>query len=345
MGLVYYTVVQITMLSSHANIVALADRLRIDGNTRGELESMRKEVFAAISEGLKSMSPKSKNPWRLTRHEEFRTGSLYRETAMKVSSDIDVILLLNYRQKPDTSGPPNAKEILLLIQSLVPKGYIAKLNTRSVKITKENDSRNQRYGLFMTSFNQQKEISMDIVPAIRKVGKGVKQSTWWYGISKVRGSAQWLRFNPTHQKEIFSKLARRVRNRDDPSSLIICLKHWRNQFRNAPCKIPSFVFEVLVWEDYQNYPVENDLTKRFNRILTNFSRLHTTGISFANTMGGAHKPKNTKAAKEIPLLQDPSNISYNLVNHLTVRDLQWWSNRGRQAANPGSSFHMVLREW
>ena len=75
MGLVYYTVVQITMLSSHANIVALADRLRIDGNTRGELESMRKEVFAAISEGLKSMISKSKNPWRLTRHEEFRTGS------------------------------------------------------------------------------------------------------------------------------------------------------------------------------------------------------------------------------------------------------------------------------
>ena len=48
---------------------------------------------------------------------------------MKGSSDIDVILLLNYRQKADTSGPPNAKEILLMIQSLVPNGYVAKLNT------------------------------------------------------------------------------------------------------------------------------------------------------------------------------------------------------------------------
>ena len=81
------------MMNSHANIVALADRLRIDSDTRGELESMRKEVFAAISEGLKGMSSKSKNPWRLTRHEQFRTGSLYRETAMKGSSDIDVVLL------------------------------------------------------------------------------------------------------------------------------------------------------------------------------------------------------------------------------------------------------------
>ena len=48
------------MMNSHANIVALADRLRIDSDTRGELESMRKEVFAAISEGLKGMSSKSK---------------------------------------------------------------------------------------------------------------------------------------------------------------------------------------------------------------------------------------------------------------------------------------------
>ena len=345
MGLVYYPIVRISMMNSHANIDTLANRLRIDDNTRSELETMRREVFAAISEGLKSMRVKSKNPWRLTRHEEFRTGSLYRETAMKGSSDIDVILLLNYRQKTDTSGPPNAKEILLLIQSLIPNGYVATLNTRSVKITKQNNSRNQRYGLFLTSFNQPKEISMDIVPALRKVGKGVKQSTWWYGISKIRGSAQWLRFNPTHQKEIFAKLSRRAGQRDDPSSLIICLKHWRNQFRNAPCKIPSFVFEVLVWEDYQNNPIENDLTKRFNRILSNFERLHTTGISFSGTMGGAHKPKNTKAANGIPLLQDPSNTSYNLISHLTVRDLQWWSNQGEQAANLRASFHMVLREW
>ena len=333
------------MMRSHANIVALADRLRIDSNTRGELESMRKEVFAAISEGLKRMSSKSKNPWRLTRHEQFRTGSLYRGTAMKGASDIDVVLLLNYRQKADTSGPPNAKEILLLIQSLVPDGYVATLNARSVKVTKEKESQYQRYGLFVASFNQPKELSMDIVPALRKVGKGVGESTWWYGISKVRGSAQWVLFNPIHQKEIFGKLSRRTGQRDDPTSLIICLKHWRNQFRNAPCKVPSFVFEVLVWEDYRNFPEEKDLTTRFNRVLSNFERVHTTGISFAKIMGGAHKPPKKKPASGIPLLHDPSNTAYNLVSHLNTRDLQWWSNQAKQAANPRASFHMILREW
>ena len=232
------------------------------------------------------MNSQSKNPWKISRDKEFRTGSLYRDTAMKGSSDIDVILLLNYRQKADTSGPPNAKEILLMIQSLVPNGYVAKLNTRSVKISKQNSFQNQRYGLFVATFNQPKEISMDIVPALRKVGKEGKQSTWWYGISKVRGSAQWILFNPTHQKEIFDKLSRRAGDKDDSTALIICLKHWRNQFRNAPCKIPSFVFEVLVWEDYRNNPIENDLTTRFNRVLSNFERVHTTGISFAKIMGG-----------------------------------------------------------
>lgn len=333
------------MQSSHHNIVALANRLRIDSNTRGELENMRREVFDAISNGLKKMNSQSKNPWKISRDKEFRTGSLYRDTAMKGSSDIDVILLLNYRQKADTSGPPNAKEILLMIQSLVPNGYVAKLNTRSVKISKQNSFRNQQYGLFVATFNQPKEISMDIVPALRKVGKEGKQSTWWYGISKVRGSAQWILFNPTHQKEIFDKLSRRAGGKDDSTALIICLKHWRNQFRNAPCKIPSFVFEVLVWEDYRNNPVENDLTTRFNRVLSNFERVHTTGISFAKIMGGAHKPPKKKPASGIPLLHDPSNTAYNLVSHLNTRDLQWWSNQAKQAANPRASFHMILREW
>ena len=156
---------------------------------------MRKEVFAAISEGLKRMSSKSKNPWRLTRHEQFRTGSLYRGTAMKGASDIDVVLLLNYRQKADTSGPPNAKEILLPIQSLVPMDMLQH-STRSVKVTKEKESQYQRYGLFVATFNQPTELSMDIVPALRKVGKGAGESTWWYGISKVRGSHNGFFSNP-----------------------------------------------------------------------------------------------------------------------------------------------------
>ena len=103
---------------------------------------MRREVFDAISNGLKKMNSQSKNPGKFQR-QGVQNRILYRDTAMKGSSDIDVILLLNYRQKADTSGPPNAK-ILLMIQSLVPNGYVAKLNTRSVKISKQNSFKNQR---------------------------------------------------------------------------------------------------------------------------------------------------------------------------------------------------------
>ena len=42
-----------------------------------------------------------------------------------------------------------------------------------------------------TMMGQQTHHSMDIVPALRRVGQGQKPSTWWYGVSKVSGPAQW----------------------------------------------------------------------------------------------------------------------------------------------------------
>jgi hypothetical protein len=332
------------MIGSHANMVALANRLRVDDKNRGELESMRKDVFEGIYNGIRNLK-KKQNPWRLTRAKELRTGSLYRGTAMKGSADIDVILLLNFQPQEDMKGLPRAKEILILIQSLVPKGYTAKMNKRSVTVSKNSTTRAPMNSWLSTMMGQQTHHSMDIVPALRRVGQGQKSSTWWYGVSKVSGPAQWLRFNPTHQKEMFSKLTKRSDQKDDPTTVIICLKHWRNQFRNPPCKLPSYVFEVLTWEDYRSYPSENDLTKRFNRILKNFKRIHNQGISFHGTMSGSHKPNDTKVAKGTPLLHDPSNTSQNLVKHLRKEDLDWWSAKAQQAANSGATFHSVLREW
>ena len=244
---------------------------------------------------------------------------------MKGSADIDVILLLNFQPQEDMKGLPRAKEILILIQSLVPKGYTAKMNKRSVTVSKNSTTRAPMNSWLSTMMGQQTHHSMDIVPALRRVGQGQKPSTWWYGVSKVSGPAQWLRFNPTHQKEMFSKLTKRSNQKDDPTTVIICLKHWRNHFRNPPCKLPSYVFEVLTWEDYRSYPSENDLTKRFNRILKNFKRIHNQGISFHGTMSGSHKPNDSKVAKGTPLLHDPSNTSQNLVKHLRKEDLEWWS--------------------
>ena len=247
---------------------------------------------------------------------------------MKGSADIDVILLLNFQPQEDMKGLPRAKEILILIQSLVPKGYTAKMNKRSVTVSKNSTTRASNELMAFDDDGATNTSQHGHRTRFAKVGQGQKPSTWWYGVSKVSGPAQWLRFNPSHQKEMFSKLTKRSNQKDDPTTVIICLKHWRNQFRNPPCKLPSYVFEVLTWEDYRSYPSENDLTKRFNRILKNFKRIHNQGISFDGTMSGSHKPNDSKVAKVTPLLRDPSNTSQNLVKHLRKDDLEWWSIKG-----------------
>ena len=46
------------MIGSHANMVALANRLRVDDKNRGELESMRKDVFEGIYNGIRNLKKK-----------------------------------------------------------------------------------------------------------------------------------------------------------------------------------------------------------------------------------------------------------------------------------------------
>ena len=331
------------MQHSHKQMVALAERQKLGDEKRGILEEMRKEVFRSIASGLKKLK-NDKNPWKLSRSSEFRTGSLYRRTALKDSTDIDVILLLNFKPRENNDTMPRAKDVLLLISSLVPKTYDVLLNKRSVQVKKKTRTHGQLLNWHSQIFGTNGEIFMDIVPALQRVGDDSKPSTWWYGISKVSGPAQWLKFNPKHQRAMFKKLSKRKGQIDDSTVLIICLKHWKNMFRNPPCKLPSYVLEVLVWRDYKLHPGRvTDLTVRFNRVLKSFKNIIHQGIRFDEMLGGAHKPSGKKVARGSPLLHDPSNTSQNLVKHMRMADLEWWSAKALEAASPNLRFETIFR--
>ena len=148
---------------------ALANKLALTIKP-GRIRINEKDVFEGIYNGIRNLK-KKQNPWRLTRGKELRTGSLYRGTAMKGSADIDVILLLNFQPQEDMKGLPRAKEILILIQSLVPKGYTAKMNKRSVTVSKNPTTRAPMNSWLSTMMGQQTHHSMDIVPALRRWAK------------------------------------------------------------------------------------------------------------------------------------------------------------------------------
>ena len=319
------------MEPSHKKIVDLANKKRLTDKTREQLNSMSKEVLNSIRESLGKLKNKPQNPWKFTVRSETKTGSLYRGTAVEASSDIDVVVVLNYQQKSDTKNPPSAKLVLERIHSSIPKKFQTKINKRSVKVSKK-----------VTSNGKEKTISMDVVPAIVQVNSKTKQSTWWHGVSKVEDKRGWIQFNPTHQKEIMEKLKRRIGQKDDPTALIICLKYWRDRQQKNLGKLPSYILEVLVWEDYKQSPIENDLTVRFNRILTSFKRIHGKGISFSDMMGDSHRPSGVDAATGKPLLHDPSNTSVNLVSHLSRDNLIQWGQKAQAAADKKKSFKEIF---
>ena len=316
------------MKSAHDKIVRLADKLRMTPNTRGEFNSMRKEVLAELRKSLANQKNATKNPWKFSFRTEIKTGSFYRQTATENQSDVDVVIALNYKSN-NPSEVPNPIDVLRFVKSIVPKKFDPKIKKRAVTV-------HSKIG--------KKSITMDIVPAIIRVGKNSGQSTWWNGISKVNSRDKWVKLNPTHQKEIMEKLKRRQGQRDDPSSLIICLKRWRDvhEKKGAPCELPSYVLEVLVWEDYNKSKEEKDLTVRFNRILIGFKRIHGKGVKFSDIMGESHRPKGSKVATGKPLLHDPSNTSVNLVEHIDRQDLLWWGERATMASSNKKSFEKIF---
>ena len=312
------------MKSAHDKIVRLADKLRMTSKTRGDFNSMRKEILAELRASLVDKKNSTKNPWKFSLGTEIKTGSFYRQTATEAQSDVDVVIALNYKSN-NPSEIPNPIDVLKFVKSIIPKKFDPKIKERAVVVHSKSGN---------------KSITMDIVPAVKRVGKNSGQSTWWNGISKVNSKDKWVKLNPTHQKEIMEKLKRRQGQRDDPSALIICLKRWRDvhEKKGAPCELPSYVLEVLVWEDYNESKEEKDLTVRFNRILNGFKRIHGKGIKFSDKMGESHRPKGSKVATGKPLLHDPSNTSVNLVEHIDGKDLLWWGKKATAASARSISF-------
>lgn len=321
------------MESAHDKMVRAAERLKLKSETRGKIKAMRKKVFFQIERAL-SEGKGNKSKYKLSRKEIKLTGSLYRETAMEDLSDVDVVLALNIELSPNSSGYPKPVEILNFIYRHIPKGYSTEKKNRSIKVTKN------------TPGSRGKKISMDIVPAL--INKSKKSSSWWLGISD--DGHQWIKFNPEHQKKIFEKLKLRKNQRDDPTALIICLKEWRNTCFTRESKkginrkkLPSFVLEALVWEDYKrNSKDEKDLTVRFNRILKGMNRIRNPGIKFDKLMTNSHKPKGKKAATDFPLIQDPSNLSVNLVRGMND-DIFWWIKEAERASKKTTSFEKIFR--
>jgi hypothetical protein len=319
------------MKQAHDKIVSLANELRLSDKARGHLNSMRKEVVEGIRTFLKKYKNSEHNVWYITMREEIKTGSLDRETALEGVSDIDVIIALNYKRKDGGPAMPSSKNILQIILSSVPDGYHTHRTKRSIKVSKK-----MKIGV------KKKTFTMDVVPVLVEVSKSPKPTTWWEGVSKVKSERGWVKLNPKHQKEIMKKLSRRKGQKDDPSALIICLKRWRDLQNNPPCELPSYILEVLVWEDYKRFQDENDLTKRFNRIMQNFERIHTKGVPFSKMMGESHRPKGLDSAIGVPLLHDPSNTSVNLVAHLSKQDMAWWARKAKSASNKSVPFENVF---
>lgn len=319
------------MKSAHDKIVHLANKLRLTDKTRGQLISMRKEVLDKIRLNLKAIKNTDRNPWKITLKEEITTGSLDRWTALEKSSDIDVVVAFNFKPIDGNKKCPPARDVMRIIESQIPDGYHSMRKKRSVEVTKK-----------IKSNGKNKTIRMDIVPVIVEVGSNVKQTTWWRGVSKVRPQRGWVQLNPNHQKDIMKKLSRRKNQKDDPSALIICMKHWRDLQKSSPCELPSYVLEVLVWEDYKESKEEKDLTVRFNRILNGFKRIHGKGIKFSDIMGESHRPKGSKVATGKPLLHDPSNTSVNLVEHIDRQHLSWWGERATRASSNNISFEKIF---
>ena len=205
------------MKSAHDKIVRLADKLRMTDKTRGLLIKMRKDVLEKVRLNLKAIKNTPQNPWKITLKQEITTGSFLRRTALEKSSDIDVVIAFNFKPIDENKKFPTSREVMKIIESQIPEGYVSMQKKRSVEVTKK-----------IKSNGKNKTIRMDIVPVIVEVGNNVKQTTWWRGVSKVRPQRGWVQLNPNHQKDMMKKLSRRENQKDDPSALLICLKHWRD---------------------------------------------------------------------------------------------------------------------
>ena len=87
----------------------LAPQYRMSIEEKGKLMEMKRDVFEIIESEIKRLKP---NKWKISRSADLVRGSLDKNTALRNSSDIDVVLVMNYKPL-ENQHLPSPKEILL----------------------------------------------------------------------------------------------------------------------------------------------------------------------------------------------------------------------------------------
>ena len=300
------------MIGGATRLNFLAPQYRMSNEEKSKLIEMKKDVFGIIESEIKRLKP---NIWNLSRSADLVRGSLDKNTALRNSSDIDVVFVMNYKPL-ENQHLPSPKEILLKLSSFVNKKYDVTVNPRTLTVTPKNNEKSL-YSLFQT----RSTLTMDIVPALNPITSKTNKPHWIYGISGSRNQGNWVKFSPKHQKQMADSLYKnRKHPYDSPSDLLVNLKKWRDDARNPPKKLPSYALEILVYKDYKEFAAEDSLDNRHKRIFSKIKNFSSIEIIFDD----AAKPRGKKPAKGKGLIQDPSNVSQNIISHFSKEQLVWW---------------------
>ena len=300
------------MVGGTTRLNHMAAQFRMPDEEKAKLVEMKKDVFKIIASEIKRLKP---NKWNLSRSADLMRGSLDKCTALRNSSDIDVVFVMNYKPL-ENQNLPSPKEILLKLSSFVNKKYDVTVNPRTLTVAQKNNDKS------LYSFLQTKNtLTMDIVPALIPVTSKTDNPHWIYGISGSRNQGDWVKFSPKHQKEMADSLYKnRKHPHDSPSDLLVNLKKWRDDARNPPKKLPSYALEILVYKDYKEFPAEDRLDNRHKRVFKKIQNLSSIEIKFDE---GA-KPRKKKPVAGRGVIQDPSNVSQNIISHFSKEQLLWW---------------------
>lgn len=313
------------MIGGATRLNRMAAQYRMSDEEKTKLIEMKRDVFKIIASEIKRLKP---NKWNLSRSADLMRGSLDKNTALRNSSDIDVVFVMNYKPV-ENQNLPSSKEILLKLSSFVNKKYDVTVNPRTLTVTPKNNEKSLH-----SFFQTRSTLTMDIVPALIPVTSKTDKPHWMYGISGSRNQGNWVKFSPKHQKEMADSLYKnRKHPHDSPSDLLVNLKKWRDDARNPPKKLPSYALEILVYKDYKEFPAEDSLDNRHKRIFSQIKNLSSIEIKFDN----AAKPPRKKPAAGKGLIQDPSNVSQNIISHFSKEQLLWWE-RYAQVSHIGGGY-------
>ncbi len=307
-------------------LIRIATDLRITKNQKKELNQLRTEFMRKLRSSLSKL-PDSENEFNLRLKMEYIGGSIKKSTAMRFNPDIDVVSLFEFTTK--TGQPPTVRKVLKFLNSINLDGFNSKLGRTALTISRRGVSK----------IGGKNNLSMDLVPALSNPSRHGKSPVgkWWWQIDP-RGNREWIKFNPVIQDEMMKKLHRRTEP-DDPTALLICLKRWRDLQKGPPRKLSSYVLEVLVWNEYQKRPGQNQisLVKRFNNVLKSLNQLKN-GLQFK---GAPQPPKSKSRIKNPPFLQNPANAQMDILG-MSSDELQWWINRSNTALKGNSTVNTVF---